>query len=218
MISPEMLEKLAAPFPSASLRWRAADATKKNCSTDVVCYVDARAIMDRLDEVFGGDWSFDWEPVLTGTNKNGTPIIISAKGTITAGGVSKSDIGDNANYEPNKAAVSDALKRAAVHFRIGRYLYSMPHTVAQVDGGGKVRGSDRAALDAAHAKLVQAMGKEAPASPDAGVDEATVLRSVLLDVMPEHEALIVQMDAPTARKKVVAGLRKGMAAGKKDAA
>ena len=39
---------------------------------------------------------------------------------------------------PSKGAVSDALKRSAVHFGIGRYLYDLLDVYAVLDGEGKV--------------------------------------------------------------------------------
>src|SRR5205823_8806255 len=49
------------------------------------------------------------------------------KGRLTVLGVTKCDAGEAAaEDEPLKAAVSDALKRCAVHFGIARYLYYLP--------------------------------------------------------------------------------------------
>jgi hypothetical protein len=64
---------------------------------------------------------------------------IAIKGALTVCGVLKADIGqggrdsDSKSSEPYKSAASDALKRAGVHFGIGRYLYKMPMLWAPYD-------------------------------------------------------------------------------------
>lgn len=88
-----------------------------------VSYITARQVMDRLDEVFG---VFGWSARFFIIADNTVCCELSvelADGKV----VTKSDIGysNNNNDSDNgyKGAASDALKRAAVHFGIGRYLY-----------------------------------------------------------------------------------------------
>lgn len=92
-------------------------------------YVDARSIDERLDEVAGPEnWSVSYRIIDLAAG------VVEA--TITVHGISKSDVGYPNNTmgtlnksgnllepEPMKAAYSDAIKRAAVHWGIGRYLY-----------------------------------------------------------------------------------------------
>ncbi len=61
-----------------------------------------------------------------------------ALGTLTVHGVSKSDVGTASQWEASKGCASDALKRAAVHFGIGRYLYALPQVWVDLDGEGRV--------------------------------------------------------------------------------
>lgn len=88
-----------------------------------VSYITARQVMDRLDEVFG---VLNWWTRFTviGENTVLCELTVSLPGGTT---VTKSDFGysNNNNDSDNgiKGAASDALKRAAVHFGIGRYLY-----------------------------------------------------------------------------------------------
>jgi hypothetical protein len=116
----ELAARLGAPFDPQDVDFRPQGKPNANDQGRVVAYVDARTVQDRLDEVFGPEgWSFSWEPLVI------TNTIQVVRGTITAAGVSKSDVGDAGDTEPSKSAVSDAFKRAAVQWGIGRYLYGM---------------------------------------------------------------------------------------------
>lgn len=109
-------EQLRAPMPSKQRRGRGGMAFS---------YIDARQVMDRLDTVVGpGNWSDHYF-----AHANG-----AVECTLTIFGVSKSDVGYSNNpdaepedpqfeHEPLKAAYSDAFKRAAVKFGVGRFLY-----------------------------------------------------------------------------------------------
>ena len=126
--------QLAAPFDPADVDWRPSGKAAANQRTSLVAYVDARAVQDRLDAVCGvGGWTFDWSPVVV----DGSDVKV-AKGVLTIHGVSKSDVGTASNWEPSKGAVSDCLKRAAVHFGVGRYLYELPAVVVALDASAKV--------------------------------------------------------------------------------
>ena len=118
--------KLSAPFPKHELKWRIG-ATNGRKSRDgkswekeptsglPLAYIDARAVMDRLDDVVGPDnWSNKFFETPTGR------VICE----LTVLGVTKSDGAGATDMEGDKGGLSDAFKRAAVHFGIGRYLYS----------------------------------------------------------------------------------------------
>lgn len=83
-------------------------------------YIEARQVMDRLDQTVGPDnWGDDYEPF-------GDPAKGAVKCTLTVCGVTKRGIGypnSDGDQEPYKSAESDALKRAAVKVGIGRFLY-----------------------------------------------------------------------------------------------
>ena len=131
----EQMTALALPFPADDVNWRPAGKGGANQRTTVVAYVDARAVQDRLDAVLGPlGWSFDWQPIHV-DDKGDVTI---AKGTLTVGGVSKSDVGTASTYEPSKGAVSDALKRAAVLWGVGRYLYELAPATVTLDAQGHI--------------------------------------------------------------------------------
>ena len=79
--------------------------------------------MDRLDEVCGPEnWSSSY---------NVYPDAKFVECTITIAGTSKSDAAEFTAIEAIKGGYSDSLKRAAVHWGIGRYLYRLTETWAR---------------------------------------------------------------------------------------
>jgi hypothetical protein len=77
--------------------------------------------MDRLDEVAGPAC---WQDTYTETPLGRVICTISIK--VDGEWVSKSDGAGKTDVEGDKGGISDAFKRAAVKWGIGRYLYSMP--------------------------------------------------------------------------------------------
>jgi hypothetical protein len=119
-------DALIAPFDVGELKFFCVATTKDKTKGKVGSYIDARAVMDRLDAVVGSDsWSTAYRIL--------DPATKAVECQLTVDGVTKADVGypneakdaDNADKEPLKAAYSDALKRAAVQFGIGRYIYSL---------------------------------------------------------------------------------------------
>ncbi len=95
----------------------------------MVPYVDARTVLDRLDKVVGPEgWHdsyevlADQERALKDERGERRERVVEVKCRLTVLGVSKEDVGEGDSL---KAAFSDALKRAAVKFGVGRYLYRL---------------------------------------------------------------------------------------------
>lgn len=131
----DISRRLREPFDPKEVDFRAQGRPNEQTGkAQVVCYVDARAVQDRLDDVVGaGNWSFDWQPVITEKGE-----VMVAKGVITIYGVSKADAGSASNFEQSLGAVSHCFKRAAVQWGIGRYLYSLPAAWVPVEKGGRI--------------------------------------------------------------------------------
>jgi hypothetical protein len=129
----QMWTKLAEHFPPTEVKQRPGAAKwehKPNCegarcrqakdadAHHQFSYVDARAVMQRLDDVVTpAGWEF------TSSVVPGTDIV---HGRLTVAGFVREDYGypnSEKDEEPIKAASSDALKRCAVMFGIGRHLY-----------------------------------------------------------------------------------------------
>lgn len=122
--SVEALTKaLAAPFDPAMVRFKPAVVTGNRALA--LAYVDARVIQDRLDEVLGVEgWQDDYECLPDGS------VVCRLRLRLGNEWVTKVDVGSPSEQPDGgdrlKAAFSDALKRAAVKFGIGRYLYRLP--------------------------------------------------------------------------------------------
>jgi hypothetical protein len=128
-------QELRQPFDPGDVDFRVQGRVNEQTNrAQVLAYIDARAVQDRLDAVVGcGNWTFDWSPIVS---DNGEVMV--TKGTLTIYGVSKSDAGSASNFEQSLGAVSHCFKRAAVQWGIGRYLYSLPMAWVTVERGGRI--------------------------------------------------------------------------------
>lgn len=131
MTRDEIYKALKRPFDTRLISWRAgATNAKKNNGVATKCialaYIDARDVMQRLDDVLGLDWQCKYTHA---ENKTICEIGIKVhdEWVWRAGGAGDTDI------EAEKGAISDAFKRAAVLFGIGRYLYSLTNNWVDCD-------------------------------------------------------------------------------------
>jgi hypothetical protein len=115
----EMLEK---PFDKEQIRQR------KGNFGDMIDYVETHAVIQRLNDAFEGQWSFE---IIT-QEKEGSEVIVLGK--LTVEGVSKTQFGSNkislskageviSIGDDWKAAGSDSLKKCASLFGVGLHLY-----------------------------------------------------------------------------------------------
>lgn len=127
-LSPEIVAALRAPFAAAAVKWKI-EANPKEGKTLalVVAYLDARDVAERLDDAAGGDWWDDYTIPQRGDHKN-------LECRLTVCGVTRVDVGES---DSTKDLYSDAFKRAAVKFGIGRFLYRLPIIYAQAEQFGK---------------------------------------------------------------------------------
>jgi hypothetical protein len=117
----EFFNALAAPFHPSDVKIRSYDKAK---------YVTARTVMNRLDDVAGPE---NWRAKFVPFGEHA--VYCSLRITLPDGSrMWKSDVGAKTSMaqkqggkadpgEDDKGGVSDAFKRAAVMFGIGRYLY-----------------------------------------------------------------------------------------------
>lgn len=124
------LNKLDEPFHSDDIEWRIQQAGKTNNGiwAKVLAYVTNRAIMKRLDEVCGkAGWRNDYRDI---PNNGGVECGISIK--VDGEWITKWDAAENTQVEAVKGGRSGAMKRAAVQWGIGRYLYNLEEGFAVV--------------------------------------------------------------------------------------
>src|SRR3954447_2802017 len=116
-------QALSAPFDLKEVKFKP-QVVQGNRAL-ALAYVDARAIQDRLDDVLGVEgWQDEYE-VLPDSS-----VLCRLRLKIGGEWVTKMDVGGPSEQPDGgdrmKAAFSDALKRAAVKFGVGRYLYRLP--------------------------------------------------------------------------------------------
>jgi hypothetical protein len=125
-----LFQKLADYFPAAEIKWK--PQLVKGSRALALAYINTRAIMDRLDDVLGpADWEDRYEVLPSGD------VVCTIRVRVGERWVAKSDVGSQSEQPDGgdrmKAAFSDAFKRAAVKFGIGRYIARMPQQWCDYD-------------------------------------------------------------------------------------
>src|SRR5262245_34984530 len=115
-------QALAAPFELTEVKFK--PQTVSGNRALAVPFVDARVIQDRLDDVLGVmGWQDSYECLPDGA------VVCRLRIRLGAEWITKEDVGGQSEQpdegDRRKAAFSDALKRAAVKFGLGRYLYRL---------------------------------------------------------------------------------------------
>lgn len=131
-----LMDALAAPFSSSDVEWRAGSTNGDKTKAMALAYITSRAVMQRLDDTFGlGCWWDDYSPGPNGGILCRLTVSFEENGKIHT--ISKCGIADNTDFEAVKGGESDSLKRAAVKFGIGRYLYKLPTKWVACEQRGK---------------------------------------------------------------------------------
>lgn len=121
----DILTLLSAPFAAGSLSWRIGQKNKDKTKAMMLVYIDSRDVQDRLDEVCGMNWKDDYKEV------QGRLVC-----NLQVGNTVRSDGAGDTDFEGEKGGLSDAFKRAAVKFGIGRYLYNAKNFPTWLDING----------------------------------------------------------------------------------
>lgn len=129
-----LFSRLSLPFPASRLEWRIGRKTASGKGF-MFPYVTSRGIMERLDDVFGADgWSASYTAIEGG--------FLCTLGCCVDKDcwVHKQDGAGRTDVEPVKGGISGALKRAAVAWGIGRYLYELPQVLVDLEDGKYFKG------------------------------------------------------------------------------
>lgn len=137
----DVYKALSAPFASVDIEWRVQQSGVKNNRpwAMVLAYITNRAIQNRLDEVFGPmGWRNEYRE-----EAGGVMCGISVWNSEQKEWVTKWDGAEKTDVESFKGGLSASMKRAAVQWGIGRYLYKLESGFAQCfnDKQGKNRGT-----------------------------------------------------------------------------
>jgi hypothetical protein len=176
----DMQKELSAPFEDTDIEWRLQYADAEKGFGIAVPYITNRAIQNRLDKIVGiNNWRNEYIPWHGDGKKSaqlcGISIYFSERGEW----ITKYDGAEDSEIESVKGGLSDSMKRAAVQWGIGRYLYSMDTVTVDVEKSGKsavIKKSAYPKLDAAHQRVVQKLfPSEAPQEKPAPASGPRVL-------------------------------------------
>ena len=133
--SEDLAFELSKQFSKDQIQWRVQRQTRDGTSALVLAYVDARTVQDRLNEVMGID---GWQCKHI---SYGAKTICHLGLKFNNEWIWRSDGAGDTNFEADKGAISDSLKRAAVHFGVGRHLYDLPSVfvIVQKDQRGQIK-------------------------------------------------------------------------------
>jgi hypothetical protein len=134
------LEKLSEPFPADDIEWRVSRAGmgKQGVYCHCLAYITARAIQSRLDKVCGPENWRNETPEVKELRPGVVAMLCGISIRIEGEWVTKWDVAEPTNIEPAKGGFSGAMKRAGAQWGIGRYLYHLDETFAEVaDTGGR---------------------------------------------------------------------------------
>lgn len=115
---------LREPFSADDIEWRvqSAGVTNGKAWATVLAYVTNRAIQSRLDAVVGAP---NWQNQYLKAPDDGVLCGISIYDNEHNRWITKYDGAENTQIEAVKGGLSSSMKRAAVQWGIGRYLYDI---------------------------------------------------------------------------------------------
>lgn len=112
-----LLKQLKDPFDPKFVKWRVGATDQAKTKGIALAYIDAREVSKRLDDVCGvGGWQDRYIAVDGG-------FICELDIKIDGKWITKSNAAAYTQVEAIKGGASDAFKRAASTWGIGRYLY-----------------------------------------------------------------------------------------------
>lgn len=122
-----MNNTLTAPILPNEIEWRVQSQTSTG-KLIVVPYINNRCVMHRFDAAFGAEnWTSEFREIANG-------FLCRLTVTINDRQVYREDGASKTNIEPEKGGISDAMKRAAVQFGLGRCLYDYPRVFIECEG------------------------------------------------------------------------------------
>lgn len=142
------LKKLSEPFPGEDIEWFIGVTTQDKQKGLAIPFITNRAVQERLDNVCGPDgWRneykamgereiFDKNNQSTG-KKTSQLCGISIWSEERKEWITKWDGAEESDIEAIKGSLSSAMKRAAVQWGIGRYLYYIESPWVEIEPQGR---------------------------------------------------------------------------------
>lgn len=127
MTPDQIMWKLKEPFSQSKIHFRVGATSGDKSKGIALAYINARDAMKRLDDVMGLNWQCRYP--FEGCCEIG--LYINGEWLWRSNGAGETDI------EGEKGRYSDAFKRAAVMWGIGRYLYYLPNDWVPLKQQGK---------------------------------------------------------------------------------
>lgn len=131
----DAMRALREPFDPREIEWRPQQVgigRNGRPYIRVLAYITNRAIMYRLDDVFGiGGWQSKFNDIPDGGVECGIGCSLDGDHWVW-----KWDAADKTDIEAIKGGRSSAMKRAAVHWGIARYLYYLESGFGNIREGG----------------------------------------------------------------------------------
>jgi hypothetical protein len=154
---------LRRPFTPEAIKFKVQTVFGGASGCLVVAYIDARLVIERLNLVIPDKWTAKYERI-DGTKLAWCHLTIGSPQERSFGTeITRSDIGEGQGRSEGqqvKAMISDALKRAAVHFGVGVSVYALPQITLNADQPHvKKKGTSLALTDHGHAKLREGYAK-----------------------------------------------------------
>lgn len=161
----DICKRLAEPLDPAVVSWRVGPTTKDKSKGMALAYIDARDVMWRLDQVCGPE---NWQDEYPWSDGKRVVCRIGIK--IDGEWIWKTDGAGDTDTEGEKGALSDAFKRAAVKWGVGRYLYDVETPWVQIEQ----RGNSYVIPDSERVKLAGVLRRQftPSAAPPAGTRNA----------------------------------------------
>lgn len=166
--------KLTAPLDPNKVSWRIGSTTADKKRGMALAYIDARDVMERLDAVCSpAGWQCAYP------HAEGKKTICSIGIKVGDEWIWKADGAGDSDVEAEKGALSDAFKRAAVRWGIGRYLYDVESPWVEIEPMGR----SFKIVDKEYQRLARVLGATAPraAAAEPAADEADGKAKYLAD-------------------------------------
>jgi hypothetical protein len=126
-----LLKQLKNPFDPKFVKWRVGATNADKTKGIAIAYIDSREVSKRLDDVMGIE---NWKKKLTGVDGGFTCELLLR---LDKEWIGKENAAGNTKVEPLKGGASDAFKRAAADWGVGRYLYYLPTVWVPIKPQGK---------------------------------------------------------------------------------